>query len=220
MNEKRILTTFILILIGLITFIFVKNFAIKNNINSSLKIPQLSLDKKDIVVNDEDLLSVDNNIIFNWFKKESQLCDEYNINSNPDRKKFCEDKEFFRSITRFDSINVSPDGMEIGFSIESDTLSPDKVVGIYSIAESNLKILTNYYLGNEFISFSPDGKNFVYKSYCFENNCGFTIKDSNTLIDKISFGNNPDDSDYSFVRWNSDNNIEYKYGGELIEVSF
>ncbi len=183
-------------------------------------VPSLSADKKSVVADGKVLLAVDNDTIFNWFKTESQLCDGYNLTSTPDRKMFCENKTSFESQTRFASIVVSIDKMKIGFTIESDTLSPDKVAGIFLRSTNKVQILTNYYLGNEFISFSPSGTNFVFSGYCFENYCGFTIKNSYTLADKISFGNTPDHSDYRFVKWISDKEIEYKDGTELKRKSF
>lgn len=182
--------------------------------------PSLSADKKSVVVDGKVLLAVDDDIIFNWFKTDSQLCDERNLTSAPDRKMFCENKTSFKSETRFSSIVVSPDKMKIGFTIESDTLSPDKVAGIFLRSTNKIQILTYYYLGNEFISFSPSGANFVFSSYCFESDCGFIIKNSDTLTDKINFGNTPDHSDYRFVKWISDKEIEYKDGTELRRKSF
>ena len=182
--------------------------------------PTLSADKKSIAVDGKVLLAVDNDTIFNWFKTESQLCDGYNLTSAPDRKMFCENKTSFKNETKFASIAVSPDKMKVGFTIESDTLSPDKVAGIFLRPTNKVNLLTTYYLGNEFISFSPSGTNFVFSSYCFENDCGFTIKNSETLSEKISFGNTPDHSDYRFVKWISDKEIEYKDGTELKRKSF
>ncbi len=182
--------------------------------------PSLSADKKSVVADSKVLLSIDSDTIFNWFKTESQLCDGYNLTSTPDRKMFCENKTSFKNQTRFASIIVSPDKMKIGFTIESNTLSPDKVAGIFLRSTNKVQILTSYYLGNEFISFSPSGTNFVFSSYCFENDCGFTIKNSDTLANKISFGNTPDHSDYRFVKWISDKEIEYKDGTELKRKSF
>jgi hypothetical protein len=182
--------------------------------------PSLSADKKSVVADGKVLLAIDSDTIFNWFKTKSQLCGRYNLTSTPDRKMFCENKASFKNQTRFSSIVASPDKMKIGFSVESDTLSPDKVAGIFLRSTNKVQILTNYYLGNEFISFSPTGINFVYSSYCFENDCGFSIKNSDTLTDKISFGNTPDHSDYRFVKWISDKEIEYKDGTELKRKSF
>lgn len=183
-------------------------------------IPSLSTDKKSVVADGNVLFAVDNETIFTWFKTKSQLCDGYNLTSTPDRKMFCENKTSFKNQTGFASLVVSPDKMKLGFTIESDTLSPDKVAGIFLRSANKVNLLTNYYLGNEFISFSPSGTNFVLKSYCFENDCGFTIKNSDTLADKISFGNTPDHSDFRFVKWISDKEIEYKDGTELKRKSF
>lgn len=193
--------------------------------NSSVSgTPSLSVDKKSIVSDDTVLLAIENDTIFNWFKNESQLCDGYNLTSTPDRKVFCENKTSFKKQTRFASIVVSPDKMKIGFTIESDTLSPDKVAGIFLSSTNKVTLLTSYYLGNKFISFSPSGKYFVYQGNCWEGLCGLFIKDSKTLTEKASL-NNPEYVDYrdvdaEFVRWLSDNQVEYKLGTELKQKSF
>lgn len=186
--------------------------------------PSLSADKKSVVAEGKVLLAIDNDTIFNWFKTKSQLCDGYNLTTTPDRKTFCENKTSFKSQTRFVSIVVSPDKMKIGFTIESDTLSPDKVVGIFSRSTSAVNLLNDYYLGNEFIGFSPNGTNFIYQGGCFEGMCGLYVKNSVTLADKAS----PSDSEFgdgrtrtaTFVRWISDNEVEYKLGSELKRASF
>ncbi len=186
--------------------------------------PTLSADRKSIVANGKVLLAIDDDAIFNFFKTESQLCDGYNLTSTPDRKMFCENKATFKGKTRFTSIVSSPDKMKIGFTIESDTLSPDKVAGIFYPSRSTNKVhfLTNYYLGNEFISFSPNGTNFVYVGGCFEGYCGLSVKNSEALADKVSFGGGDSDKGvkYTFVRWISDKEIEYKAGDELKRASF
>lgn len=197
----------------------------KTTVTPVSKTPSLSADKKSIVAGDKILLTIDNDIIFNWFKIKSQLCDGYNLISIPDRKMFCENKTSFKNLIRFASIVVSPDKTKIGFTTEeSDTLSPDKVVGIFSRSTNTVNLLGNYYLVNEFISFSPNGTNFVYQGGCFEAMCGLYVKDSETLADKASLS----DSEYvdartrtaTFVRWLSDNEIEYKLGTELKRASF
>ncbi|EKE06846.1 MAG: hypothetical protein ACD_18C00258G0002 [uncultured bacterium] len=114
--------------------------------------------------------------------------------------------------------------MKIGFSIESDTLTPDKVVGIFLTTDNKVQLLSNYYLGNEFISFSPQSTYFVYKGICWEGLCGLFVKDANTLEDKISL-NNPEfldmrTVDANFINWITDNKISYKLGTETKEVSF
>jgi len=187
-------------------------------------IPSLSADKKSIVADDKVLLAIDNDTIFNWFKTKSQLCDGYNLTSTPDRKTFCENKTSFKNLTRFTSIIVSPDNMKIGFTVESDTASPDKVVGIFSRTANTVNLLGSYYLGNEFISFSPNSTNFVYKGGCFEGMCALYVTNSETLAVKVSLS----DSEFAdartrtatFVRWISDNEIEYKLGSEIKRASF
>jgi len=184
----------------------------------------LSSDKKSIMENDKVLLKIDHDTIFNWFKNDSQLCEGYNLTSVIDREKFCRNLNSFKSQTRFASIIVSPDKIKIGFSIESDTLTPDKVVGIFLTTDNTVKLLSNYYLGNEFISFSPQSTYFVYKGICWEGLCGLFVKDANTLEDKISL-NNPEfldmrTVDANFINWITDNKITYKLGTETKEVSF
>lgn len=198
------------------------NTPIPNNPTSS--VPSLSEDKKSVVVDGKVILAIDNDVIFNWFKTESQLCDGGNLTSTPDRKSFCENKTYFKSKTRFSTIVVSPDKMKIGFTIESDTLSPDKVAGIFLRFTNQVNLLTNYYLGNEFLNFSPNSTYFVYQGGCFEGMCGLFIKNSETLANKASL-NNPEFVDSrsqnaTFVRWISDTEVEYKLGTELKQESF
>jgi len=189
--------------------------------------PLLSEDRKNIVADDKILLAIDDDAIFNFFRTDSQLCNGDNITSTPNRKMFCENKETFKSLAKFASIVSSPDKMKIGFTVESDTLSPDKVVGIFypSRLTDKVHFLTSYYLGNEFISFSPSGTYFVYQGGCFEGLCGLFIKNSETLAGKIDFNNPKEGPDargqsVEFVRWLSDNKVEYKLGSELKQASF
>lgn len=188
--------------------------------------PSLSGDRKSIVAGGQVLLVIDDDAIVNFFKTKSGLCDEYNMTTTPDRRLFCENKAIFKSKTRFTSILSSSDNTKIGFAIESNTLSPDKVVGMFYPSRSTDKIrfLTNYYLGNEFISFSPNGTHFVYRGSCWEAMCGLFVKDSETLAEKINL-NNPEyvdvrNVDAEFVKWISDNEVEYKLGTELKRASF
>jgi hypothetical protein len=195
-----------------------KNLEQTTNISTS-KSPFLSSDKKSIRTNGKVLLAIDDDVIFNFFKAKSQLCDEYNITTTAGRKIFCENKTIFKNATSFKSIVVSPDGKKVGFAIESNALSPDTVVGIFypNSITNKVNFLSDYYLGNEFISFSPNGKNFVYSGGCWEAICAFYIKDAETLKDKINFI--PPEVDkrgnYEFVRWISDDEIEYKLDKEL-----
>ncbi|MFA6486361.1 MAG: hypothetical protein WCT40_03275 [Candidatus Magasanikbacteria bacterium] len=201
----------------------------KNNTPATLSltgVPTLSADHETIVANGKILLSIDNDAIFDFFKTKSQLCDASNTTNDPDRKLFCENKSTFKSHARFTSIVVSPDKAEIGFTVETDVVTPDKVVGIfYPTRPTNaVNFLTSYYLGSEFISFSPSGKNFVYQGFCWEAMCGLFIKNSNSLA-TITEINNPEYADLrtqkvEFVRWISDDEIEYKLGTELKQASF
>jgi hypothetical protein len=194
-----------------------------NRISALPTAPSLSADHKSIAASGKVIMSIDDEAIFSFFKdKKVGMCDENNIDSTPTRKAFCTDKSMFKSKSRFSTIVSSPDNKKIGFSIETDELTPDSVVGIFYPFNTTYKVhfLTNYYLGNQFISFSPTSKNFVFRSNCFEGDCGLFVKDSNTLADKISFGNTPDHSDYSFVKWISDKEIEYKDTIELKRASF
>lgn len=184
--------------------------------------PTLSVDKKSINDDRKVLLSIDNDTIFNWFKTKSQLCNSHNIDTTADRKAFCENNLSFKNLTRFSSIVVSPDKTKIGFTIESDTLSPDTVVGFFNRTTNNVSLLTNYYLGNEFINFSPNSTSFAYRGGCWEAKCAFYVKDSETLKDRIDFI--PQEADtrgnYVFVKWLSDNQFQYKIDIESKQYSF
>ncbi len=215
----------VIIVIGIVGYFrFFSKQEIEHAIISVSEAPLLSADKKSIVSGDKILLSIDNDSIFNWFKTESQLCNEHNLTSSPNRKIFCEDKTFFKNLTRFVSVVISPDRMKIGFTIESDILPPDKVVGIFLRSTETVHLLSDYYLGNEFISFSPNSLSFVYQGGCFEIMCALYVKNSETLISQASLS----DAEYAdariravtFIRWLSDNEIEYKLGTELKQASF
>lgn len=179
----------------------------------------LSDNRKEILVNGATALAIDDDAILSFFRTRSQLCNDSNRDTTPERKNFCEDKRVFRNETSFQSIAVSLDGKTISFTVESTALAPDTVVGILYPNRTNNRIiiLTNYYLGNEFISFSPTGVSFVYKGGCWENICAFYIKDTETLADRIDFI--PKEADvrpnYEFVRWITDDEIEYREGGVL-----
>lgn len=233
MNQKGfvniVLVVLVVVLVGVAAYlIWVKKPAqpTLTPISTPTSTSTLSNDRKSIIANGTTLLVIDNDEIFNFFKEKSYLCDEgYNINI-PGRRTFCENKEVFKGKTRFVSIVLSPDKTKIGFTIESDELSPDSVVGIFYPTRQTNKIyfLTGYYLGNEFISFSPNGTHFVYQGGCWEGMCGLVIKDSETLANKLSL-NNPEFADFrrmnaEFVRWVSDNEVEYKLGSEVKRASF
>lgn len=233
MNQKGFANTLVIVLllviiagvVGYLAF-FREKGSSPTTTSTSSATPSLSGDQKSIVADSKVLLVIDDDAIFNFFKTESQLCDENNINSTPDRRMFCENKATFKSETRFASIVSSPDKTKIGLTIESDALTPDKVVGIFYPYRTTNKIhfLTSYYLLNEFISFSPSGTNFVFKGGCFEGMCGLYIKNSETLVNKAGLSDSESADartrNATFVRWVSDNEVEYKLGTELKRASF
>lgn len=185
--------------------------------------PASSADGKSIVVDGRPVLSVDDQRIVQWFRAESQLCDERNIGTTPDRGMFCTDVAAFRDAARFASVVSSPDGTKVGFTIQTDTLSPDEVVGILVRPTNSVRFLTDYYLGNAFIGFSPNGTHFVYRASCFEGKCGLVVRDSESLKVKaeLNISDGMDRSETAeFVRWTSENEIEYRLGDELKRVSF
>lgn len=216
-NKKIILTTFTLVLIVCIFFIYIFK----------------KLDNKDSVTNDiknNIVLSIENDQIYSWFKTKSGLCDEYSLSSIPERKLFCKDINYFKSKTNFKNLIQSNNGNSTGFTIQSEILTPDTVVGIWNKNTNQVSLLTNYYLGNEFISFSPDGTKFVYKGSCWEGLCALFVVNVNTL-EKIADINNPEYADYksenaNFIEWISNNQIKYSLsslmGNDLIieEKSF
>lgn len=182
----------------------------------------LSNNQKEIMKGDSVFLAIDNQQIFDFFKK-SDLCDEYNMMAVFGREPFCTGVDKFKEQTKFKNIFSSPKNEVIGFTIESDTLSPDTVVGIYT-QEGEVKMLTNYYLGNEFLGFSPDGKYFVYRGSCFEAKCGLYVHDINTLevVEKINDTESLDarTQNTSFISWEAENTLKYKIGEEEKEISF
>lgn len=229
-TNKRFVSIALLALVILfgagVGYVIFKNYSSipTNVITTTEQTPVLSVDNKSTTVDGEVILAVDHDTIFNWFKTSSQLCDDANITSTPDRKSFCENKDEFKNQTRFASLIVSPDNKNIGFTIETDTLFPDKVVGIFSRTDKVVTLLSNFYLGNEFIGFSPSGANFAYYSDCLGGMCALYIKNSETLVEKITLS----DAEYAdartnivmFVRWISDNEIEYQQGTEVKRASF
>lgn len=208
--------------------------------------PILSKDRKSILANDVVLLNIDDDAIFDFFKKQSQLCDKANIGSNATRKRFCEDRAVFKSMTTFTKIVRSHNNTKIGFTIESSALTPDTVAGLFyvdraiqhistptasstatsGVAGKDLKsiaILTNYYLGNEFISFSPASKYFVYRSNCFEDKCGLFIVETETLKKVYSFNSGPGDNNtqvFKFIKWQTNNSFEYEVDGDVKSAEF
>ena len=198
----------------------------------------LSEDSKSIIADGEVVLDVGDKRIFTWFQNDTWCgSDEYEYSpdtSNP----FCEDILFFRDQTKFYSIVVSPDATKIGFTLETDEILGDRVAGIFSRTTDEINFLTHYYLGNEFISFSPSGIYFVYRNSCFEGRCNHTIRNSETLTEEIVLPDArfPDETEFPeeksgtvFSRWLSDTEVEYWTGTpfgvstnqrEIMRVSF
>lgn len=184
----------------------------------------LASDSRSVLLGGRPVLTIDDDQIVQWFRSKSQLCDARNIGSTPDRRQFCTDVGTFRSKTRFASVAASPDGTVIGFTIESDALTPDTAAGIFFRSSGSVTFLTGYYLGNRFLSFSPGGAHFAYQGDCFEAKCGLYVRDSGTLAEKLRV-NGPAagterTQNATFVRWISDHEIEYTLGGQPRTASF
>ncbi len=177
--------------------------------------PTLSTDKKSIIENESVLLEIEHPTIVQFFRDPSTgMCDESNIGNTTTRRAFCSDIATYIQHTRFTDIVLSPDGRSVGFVVETDELSPDTAVGFFSKDTGVVSILTNYYLGNEFGDFSPNGEAFVYKERCFENVCGFTVVETESLTVLQTYANTETDPTHIFLRWVDNENIEYMIGGE------
>jgi hypothetical protein len=190
---------------------------------TSLGAPVLSADQKSVIANDQVLLAIEDEQIVDWFRTKSQLCGS-NITSTPDRRTFCEDNGSFRDQTRFAAIIVSPDGTKVGFTIESAILPPDTAAGMFLRSTGKVHFVSHlYYLGERFIGFSPAGTTFVYQGDCVQGKCGLRIFDSATLAERASLNNPTTEErqlDATFVRWISDNEVEYRLGTELRRAAF
>ncbi|MCA9385388.1 hypothetical protein KC717_01940 [Candidatus Dojkabacteria bacterium] len=171
----------------------------------------------------EELLSIDNGVIYNFFASEVIRCQDYFLSHSPMQLEICQNENSFQEYARFREIIVSPDQKLIGFEIQSDLLESDSVVGVLDLSLQNPDpvLLTNYYLGNEFLAFSPTGKYFIYQGECWEGNCGLYIYDSNTFeeVSAINHFEYQDmrQSNAEFVRWISDSEIEYLQDGEVTQ---
>ncbi len=192
---------------------------------SELTIPTLSSNKKDIVANEKVLLAVNHANIMNYFKTEGQLCDTYYLN-NPERKAFCTDENIFKQKTQFNAIAVSADQTAVGFSVTAEVMSPDAVVGIFYPKRNDqpIHLISKYYLGNQFLSFSPNGQHFIYQHNCWEGYCGLTVKNTATLQTVLEI-NNPESVDERnektvFKNWIDNRNISYLINGEPAKMGF
>ena len=216
---KKVLYLIVIVFVSAFVFIYF-NFDFKKEIIDEVEevptvaVVTLSQDKKDILINGNVALSVDEENIFNFFKGEkAQMCDMANINNTETRKAFCSDKNFFKQSVRFQKVVTSSTGGKIAFVLETNEL-PDTVVGMFYPMNNTYKvhIITNYYLGNDVMSFSPNDKYIAVRDRCFEGNCGFVIKDSATLENIKSFGLVEEGPSYTFIKWISGDEIEYKIG--------
>ncbi len=187
-------------------------------------LPALTPDRRTLTQNGQAVLAIDNEQIVQWFRNESQLCDARNIGATADRRSFCTNVATFKDKTHFATAISSPDGMTVGFTIQSDTLSPDSVAGLFVRASGTVTFLTSYYIGNEFNSFSPSGSRFVYQGGCYEAKCALYVRDTATLAERFrinaSTGGTDRTQSATFVRWVSDSRIEYRLGSELSTSSF
>jgi len=193
-----------------------------NQMISSIK---LSANKKAIVAGKQLLLEVNHTKIMNYFKAEGQLCDTYYLNQ-PERKAFCTNKKMFKQKTQFNTIDVSTNQTAIGFSLTAEVMSPDALVGIIypERKEDLIHFLSNYYLGNEFLGFAPDGKHFIYQHNCWEGLCGLTVKNTATLQTVLEI-NNPEGVDERtdktvFEKWIDSQTISYLINGEPTKFNF
>lgn len=188
-------------------------------------------DKKIIVQGETVLLKIDDDRIFDWFQNKSGLCDRVHNSSrqyrNQSRISFCTDAEAFLDKTNFVKSYPSNTKHYIAFEISSAELPPDKVLGFYTVKTQTINWLSNYYLGNEFISYSPDETKFIYQHKCFEGFCGLTVKSTHTL-ETLKDINNPEYLDartqrVTFDKWVDNNTISYSLEGyrgleERVEV--
>ena len=181
--------------------------------------PLIAEDKKSIVSDGQVLVTIDNDVIFDLFKTGRTIFDNI-IRGDIVDKMSDENKTSFKNKVRFVSIVVSSDKMKIGFIIENDFVPQFKVAGIFSLFTNRIYLFPNNYPGNESINFSPNGENFLYQSDCFSLTGGcIVVSNLDTYTEKIDF-NNPDYvyfkiENAEFIRWISNNEIEYKLGTEL-----
>ncbi|MCK6462615.1 MAG: hypothetical protein L6Q29_02235 [Candidatus Pacebacteria bacterium] len=176
---KIIILAIIIFGLGVFGFNVVSKIRIKSQ--KPLQPIKISSDKKSIL--DERgrvILDVADDRIFNFFQKTERCTDDYNRKLVPNNG--CIDRAAFRNFSDFVSISLSPRGTEIGFTV-SFYLKPDSVAGVLHPfrAPGEIRILTDYYLGNKFLGFSPNGNYFVFSDGCWEGDCSFTITSSETM---------------------------------------
>ncbi|QQR83576.1 hypothetical protein IPJ72_07415 [Candidatus Peregrinibacteria bacterium] len=179
-------------------------------------------DRQVIALNGKIALTVEHPDIVHYFQS-SFLCDDSNRMNHQD---FCGDVSTLIERIYFETVMISPNQKVIGFAIGSSELEPDTAVGIYQMEseQSPLTFLTPYYLGNQFIGFSPSGTYFAYQADCFEGYCGLYVRQSDTLAtrDTINSAEYADERTKKvvFSRWISDTEIEYWLGEQLNTFDF
>ncbi len=176
----------------------------------------ISADQKSIATGSNGILEINNPAIVSFLQDpKAGLCDAANIHNTPTRTAFCTDTVALRESAHFSSVASSPSGNAIAFTIATDELSPDTAVGMYFPKNTTYKVhlLTNYYLGNAIIGFSPSGTYFAYAGNCFEGVCSFAVIETNTLKTVREFSNPETQPASTFVRWIDNKTIEYKESG-------
>lgn len=181
---------------------------------AELPTPTLSGDKKSILSGHKVLLTIDDDAIFNFFQTENQPC---SASGSQHSQPYCTNKTVFKAQTNFEAIMPSPNKKVIGFSVQTDVIQGDTSVGVlypYRNSPQKVHMITDLYLGNKFISFSPSGTSFVYVNGCWEGMCGLTIKNTETLANEATINNDQplDTREYDtyFIRWLTDNKVEYR----------
>lgn len=186
-------------------------------VQNTSKAPELSSSKKSITANNGTILEITDKAIMDFFKKNSTgMCDDANNDNTSTRAAFCTKESVFREKSSFTKIIPSSNGSKIGFVIATDELTPDSVVGVFYPYNTTYKVhlLTSYYLGNDFVGFSPNDAYLVTKDSCFEGVCGFTVYNAATLSAIKHFGNSETGPANTFVRWTSNTQFQYTVGAE------
>jgi len=184
--------------------------------------PQLFAEGNRIDTGSGHSLDITHEEIVSFFRADTTgMCDEHNIGNTATRRDFCMNLTTFAESASFSKIVPSHSGNRIGFVIETTELAPDTVVGVYYPLNTTYKvhIISNYYLGNDFIGFSPNDTYLVIKDGCFEGVCGFTVFNAATLDVIRRFGNPETEPTNTFVSWISDNRFEYKVGDTTLDFS-